>query len=190
VLEAGHEAFGVFDFGVFVNLLVGGEGRVRAELVRTAEFAADFGHVAVAPDWGDFEGVGQGELEFAVGGVFFEEAVEDFAGFGGVICAKGSLLVYNVHNLLGALPMGRHLSRRLWAMRLRAVGDRGLAKGASLFRGDRDGPPIAPDRDRYATPTVLFNCLSNGFPERLERPLCHRGLFARFHDPKWPRRLS
>jgi len=56
-----------------------------AKLVCAAEFADDLGHVAVLGDRGDFQHVGQCKLEFAVRGVFLQQVIQDFAGFGGEV---------------------------------------------------------------------------------------------------------
>jgi hypothetical protein len=54
-----------------------------AELVWPAEFADNFSHIPVPPEGGNLEDVRERELEFAIGGVFFEQVVQDVAGFGG-----------------------------------------------------------------------------------------------------------
>ena len=71
-----------------------------AELVCAAEFADDFIDVAVIGNWPDFQHVGQRKLQFAVGGVFFQQVIQNFAGFRGEELEKRSfLLLYAVGTL-------------------------------------------------------------------------------------------
>ena len=71
-----------------------------AELVCAAEFADDFIDVAVIGNWPDFQHVGQRKLQFAVGGVFFQQVIQNFAGFRGEEFEKRSfLLLYAVRAL-------------------------------------------------------------------------------------------
>jgi len=60
-----------------------------AKLVRAAEFADDFGHIAVLGNRRGFHHFGQGELQFAVGGVFFQQVIQDLACFRGKTAEKG-----------------------------------------------------------------------------------------------------
>lgn len=74
-----------------------------AELVCAAKLANDFRHVAVLRDRGDFQHVGQRELEFAVGGVFLQQVAQDFARLGGEVVEEAGLLP--LHSV-GALAAG------------------------------------------------------------------------------------
>ena len=69
----------------------------------TAEQFDDFRHVAVAGDGGNLEDGGQGEIDFAVHGVFFEQLVEDFAGLGAVVGEERGMLLLQA---VGALAYG------------------------------------------------------------------------------------
>lgn len=54
-------------------------------------------------------------------------------------------------------------------MGLGSVRDWSFSKCAGFFRRDGDGLAVAPEGQRYATPTVIFHSLGNGFPQRPER---------------------
>ena len=76
-----------------------------AELVCAAEFADDFIDVAVIGNRRDFQNIGQRELQFAVAGIFFQQVVQDFAGFRREEFEKCNVLLLHA---VGALAAGEH----------------------------------------------------------------------------------
>ena len=76
-----------------------------AELIRAAEHADDFVHVAAAGDGWDFQDVGKRKLHLAVVGVFLQQVVQDFASSGRVVGEEGGLLVFDP---VGALATGEN----------------------------------------------------------------------------------
>jgi len=77
-----------------------------AELICATEFADDFIDVTVIGNGPDFQHVGRRELKFAVGGIFLQQVVQDFAGFWAEVIEERVLLPLHAVGALAACEHG------------------------------------------------------------------------------------
>jgi hypothetical protein len=73
-----------------------------AKLIQSTEKTRNLGHVPTLGNGRDFQHVGQGELEFAVSGVFLQQKVQDSPGFRSKGAKEGCLLTVQAVGTLAA----------------------------------------------------------------------------------------